>query len=156
METFEISWKAPEYEYHEKDLAWYWISIAVAVFFVALAVWQRNFLLGIFVILAEIMVMVWGNQKPRTLDFKMTERELTVAGTKSYAYAEIENFSVGQEGQGEWVEIFLDFRKKLRARLRITVHQEDLEEIRSIFASVLKEVEHEESLVDRLEKMVGF
>lgn len=156
METFEVSWKAPEYEYHEKSLGWYWGSIAVAVFFVAIAVWQRNFLLGVFVVLAEVMVMVWGNQQPRMIDFKLTERELTVAGAKSYAYAEIENFSVSQEGSGEWVEVFFDFRKRLRSRLRITVHQEDLEEIRGILASVLKEVEHEESLVDRLEKLAGF
>ena len=113
-------------------------------------------MLGVFVVMAEIMVLFWANQTPRMIDFKLSHEGLTVAGTKSYAYAEIENFAFDLESNGEWIEVFFDFKKRIRPRLKITAHREDLEEIRGLLAGFLAEVDHEASLVDRLEKIVGF
>ena len=63
----EIQWHAPEFEYRAKTMSWYWLSILLAVVILALAVWQKNFLFGIFVIVAEILILVWANREPRTL-----------------------------------------------------------------------------------------
>ncbi len=57
MATFEINWEAPEFEYREKDVSWYWISIIAAAAIIAFSVWQRNFLFGFFIVIAEMLVI---------------------------------------------------------------------------------------------------
>ncbi|TSC81960.1 MAG: Uncharacterized protein G01um101420_743 [Parcubacteria group bacterium Gr01-1014_20] len=156
MENFELTWQAPEFEYREKGIAWYWASIGVAVALLALAVWQRNFLLGVFIVLAEIMVMIWGNQEPRMIEFRLDGEGLTVANSKSYAYADVENFAIDNDTNEEWAEVVLSFKKRLRAPLKVIFSQEDREEVRTILSRFLVEVEHERSLVDALEKFIRF
>jgi len=67
----EFHWQTKEYEYHEKDIFWYWASIIIAVGIVAFAVWQKNFLFAAFVIIAEILVLVWAERKPDTIEFML-------------------------------------------------------------------------------------
>lgn len=64
MTSFEIKWQAPEYEYREKTVSWYWISIVVAALVIAFSVWQKNFLFGFFIVIAEMLFIVWGNRTP--------------------------------------------------------------------------------------------
>ncbi len=156
MEKLELVWQAPEFEYREKGIAWYWASIGMAVALLAISVWQRNFLLGVFIVLAEIMVMVWGNQEPRMIEFRLDGEGLTVAGNKSYAYADIQDFALDSDTDQEWAEVMLSFKKRLRAPLKIIFSQEDREGIRMILSRFLVEVEHERSLVDALEKFIRF
>src|SRR3990167_8463140 len=56
MADFELSWEAPEFEFREKTVSWYWVTIIGAVLILALAVWQRNFLFGVFILMAEALI----------------------------------------------------------------------------------------------------
>ena len=47
-----IVWQIPEYEYRSKDVSWYWISLIAAIVLFAFAIWQKNFLFAIFVVIA--------------------------------------------------------------------------------------------------------
>lgn len=156
MEKFEFIWQAPEFEYREKGIAWYWASIGVAIALLALAVWQRNFLLGVFIVLAEIMVMIWGNQEPRMIEFRLNEEGLTVVGSKSYVYADIQDFAIDNDTSEGWVEVVLNFKKRLRPALKMIFSQENREDIRAILSRFLTEVDHQRSLVDALEKFIRF
>ena len=67
MASFEITWEAPEFEYRPKSVSWYWISIIIAAAIIAFAIWERNFLFGIFIVIAEILFIAWGNETPATI-----------------------------------------------------------------------------------------
>ena len=69
MALFETTWKAPEFQYRSKGVSWYWMSIIIAVAIIAFAIWEHNFLFGIFIVIAEILLITWGNEAPRTIDF---------------------------------------------------------------------------------------
>ena len=155
MAKFEYSWEAPEYEYREKDISWYWISIIIAALMIAFAAWQHDFLFGFFIVVAEILFIVWGNREPSAVVFTVTDLEIDIGGYKLHAMKEFESWSTDSIGS-EWAEILFYFRSKLRAPLKVIIPEERLEELRPRLRLVLKEVEHEQTIIDSIEKFLHF
>ncbi len=156
MEKFEISWDAPEFEYREKDVSWYWLSIIAAAIIVAFAVWQKNFLFGLFVVIAEILLIIWGNRLPRTVSFSMTESGLTIGAEKKYAFKEFEKMSVNEDTIEGWVELIFVLRERFKAPLIILFPEDRLPDLRLHSKTILKEVPHDPSLIDSIEKLSRF
>lgn len=152
----EINWTAPEYEYRPKSISWFWLSIIVAVLVLAVAVWQKNFLFGFFVVVAELLLIVWGNREPRRVRFSVSDKGLTIDGNKFYAWSEIENWSVREPGELEHGDVILNFRGWFRPNVRVLLPRDRFEEIKSAFGEFLPETEREESLIDSLERFLGF
>lgn len=155
MAQFEIHWQAPEFEYREKTVSWYWISIIAAACIIAFAVWERNFLFGFFVVVAEILVITWANREPREIDFELTDSGLTVGPHKYHALKEFESWSAEEFAEG-WSEIAFNFRAKLRTPLKILAPTETLDEIRKNLKLILREVEHQTTLIEAIEKLLRF
>jgi hypothetical protein len=80
MASFEINWQAPEFEYRPKSISWYWTSI-----------WDRNFLFGVFIVIAEVLLIAWGNDAPPTVNFVLTDSNLSIGETKDYQVKLFEN-----------------------------------------------------------------
>ena len=155
MAQFEIKWEAPEYEHREKGVSWYWISIIVAATIVAFSVWQKNFLFGLFVVIAEILFIFWGNRVPHTVSFVMNEEGIELKGGKLYLFKEFESVSIDTTGDG-WAEIFFTFRAKLKTPLKILFPGDRLEELQNNIKAILKEIPHEPTLIDSIEKISRF
>ena len=155
MAKFEIQWDAPEFEYREKEVSWYWLSIIIASLIVAFSVWQRNFLFGFFIVIAEILFIVWGNRVPQITTFVLTDSEIRIGDYKSYLLKEFESWSVNAD-EGDWMELVFYFRSKLHPPLVIITPEEKLAEIRANLKTIVKEIEHEMSLIDSIEKFLRF
>ena len=155
MAKFEITWEAHEFEYREKGVSWYWLSIIIAAVIVAFSVWIRNFLFGLFVVIAEVLFIVWGNRVPRVILFRLTDDGIEIDGQKFHALKEFESWSVNDLGTG-YVELMLSFRSKVKTPLTILVPEEHVEAIRANLKTLLKEVEHDPSLIDSIEKLTKF
>lgn len=152
----ETSWSAPEYEYWPKSVSWFWLTIIAAILILAVAVWQKNFLFGFFVIVAEILLIVWGNREPREVHFSVSDRGLTIDNKKLYAWSEIQNWSADEPRESGRGDIILDFKARFRPNLRILVPKDRFAEVKAALAERLPEVEREESVIDSLEKFLGF
>jgi hypothetical protein len=155
MASFETSWQAPEFEYRPKSVSWYWISIIISAAIIAFAIWQRNFLFGIFIVIAEILLIAWGNEIPATINFTLTENDLSIGEAKRYQVKLFENFSVN-ELDDDWTELHFTFKAKLRTPLKVLLPKTKIEEVRKNFKPVLRETEFDPSLLDSLEKIIGF
>jgi hypothetical protein len=155
MQRTEIRWQAPEFEYREKDVSWYWLTIIFALFALAVAVWQRNLLFALFVVIAEILIITWGNRKPRIVDFAINETGVTVFSRTLYPYKEMESFSVEEPGE-QWTTITFKFQRKLKMPLRVTVPKEKIADITKRITEILPQTEPEESFIDDLEKFFRF
>jgi len=156
MERFSIGWQAPEFYYKEKDVSWYWISAIIAIILLSASVWQKNFLFAFFIVIAEILILVWAGRKPRMLDFNINEKGLTIDGKKFYPYSTIGAFSVGENAGGEWDELAFRFNHGLRPLLKTRVPAKQSKEIEKALITVIPKTEFEESLLDILEKLTGF
>lgn len=156
MALSEISWQAPEFEYREKTVSWYWLSIILAVLVLAVAIWQKNFLFAVFVILAEILILVWANREPTTLEYRLNERGLDIGKSKSYTYGEIESFGVRENGGEKWSELVFTFKKSLRPPLKTSLPTHLLPQVKKALETILLETEINESAFDALERFLRF
>lgn len=153
--AFETTWEAPEFEYRPKSISWYWLSIIISAAIIAFAIWERNFLFGIFIVIAEVLFIAWGNETPATVHFILTENDLAIGEAKHYQVKLFESFSVN-ELNDDWTELFFTFKTKLRTPLKVILPKIKIEEVRKNLKPVLREVEFEPSLLDSLEKIIGF
>jgi hypothetical protein len=154
-QPFEIRWQAPEYEYHEKGVAWYWLSIIVAALIIAFSVWQKNFLFGLFVVIAEILFIVWGNRTPRLVGFILNESGIAIEEGTHYPFTEFESVGVDPFGNG-WSELVFIYRAKLKTPLRVLFPENRLVEFRANMKTILKEVPYDPTVLDSIEKLVHF
>ena len=155
MATFEITWQAPEYEYREKSVSWYWISIIVAALIIAFSVWQRNFLFGFFVVVAEMLFIVWGNRVPRVVGFTIDDTGIHIHNEKTFVFKEFETMSVDDLGDG-WAELIFMFRAKLKTPLKVLFPEARIGELREKLKPILKEIPYEPTVLDSIEKLLRF
>ncbi len=156
MNPFELKWRAPEFEYRPKGVSWYWISIIIAAVIVGISVWQKNFLFGFLIVVAEILVLVWANREPPLVEFTINERGFDIGGHKFYAWSEMESFSVDEYLQTDWPNTYFQFRARLKTPLKIKMPKERTAEIQKILQTILPQVKHERSLLETLEELIGF
>ena len=155
MAKFETTWQAPEFEYREKEVSWYWVSIIIAALIIAFSAWEKDFLFGFFIVIAEILFIVWGNKVPAVVPFSLTDTEVTIGGYKTYLLKEFESWSTDSDGV-EWAEVMLYFRSRLHPPLVLIVPEVKLPELRANLKLVLKEIEHQLTLIDSIEKFLRF
>ena len=155
-----IEWQAPEYEYQPKDITWYWVSLMVGIILIALAVWQKNLLFAIFIIIAWLVITSMANRFPTVWEFKINEKGINIAlpneksGGKFYPYSEIEGFDIHPAGE-DYQELILKTKSKLSPYLKINIHSADEEKIRDFLLKILTEEEYEQSLADSFSKLIA-
>lgn len=155
MAPFEITWRAPEFEYRRKNGSWYLFSILAALVILGLAVWQRNFLLAVFIVIAEILFLFWGNKEPETVDFVLNEKGVAVGPTKFYPANDLQSFGIGEVGD-EWAIIALTFKRALRPATQIIAPRNRIEEIQKALKEMADQVEVKETLTDAFERFFKF
>lgn len=151
-----IGWQAPEFEYQTKGVSWYWLSVILATLMIGFAVWQRNFLFGVFVVIAEILVLIWGNKKPRFVYFRITGEGFEIVGEKFYPYRDIEAFSIEEDVASEWSRLVFELRGKLKPAFSVGFPTARRREIREALQTFLPEHEWRESFFDSIEKFLRF
>lgn len=156
MAQFELSWHAPEYEHRQKGVNWYWTSIIIACVIVAFAVWERNFLFGFFVVVAEMLFVAWGDRPPRMILFRLSDRELAIDGDKKiYPINQLESWSAETLDE-DWIELNFSFKAKLKTPIRILLSTEHIENLRTSLKTILRETEYQPTLLDTIERLIRF
>jgi len=156
MASFEIRWQAPEFEYRPKSVSWYWISIIIAVVIVGISVWQKNFLFGFLIVIAEILILVWANREPPLVEFLVDEKGLGVGGQKFHAWNEMESFSINDYPETDWPNLYFRFHARLKTPLKIKMPKERMAEIQKFLQTLLPQTKHERSALETLEELIGF
>ncbi len=153
-----VKWSAPEFDYSPKGNAWYFSSMAITLLLLAFAVWQKNFLFAFFIVVAEILMLFWGGKKPATVEFKLDEKGLTVAGTKFYSYADLKNFGVSDIPplDEKFTEIVIYLKPRLRPSVNILLPAGKSAEIEGALEKKVPKVEIELTILDALEKFLRF
>ena len=154
QETKIVSWEAPEFEYRHKGVSWYWLTIIIAVSLVAVAAWQRNFLFGVFVVIAEVLVLAWGSRTPSTVAFLMNEKELIINKAERYPWEEFVSF--GAEEDRDTPTLTFRFRHRVRPVLRILVPTTHFAAARGFVAGKIPQVNEPRSFIETLEELLRF
>jgi hypothetical protein len=163
----EISWQASEFEYYQKDVSWYWLSLIFAIILIALSVWQKNFLFVVFIVLAWLVIVSSSRRPPTVWSFKIDEKGIQINlpnsdpfSNKVYPYEEIDGFDIheGQntEGDGKYKELVFKVRKRLSPYLKINFPAEQEEKIKNFLQKYIPKEEYASSLADSFSKLIRF
>jgi hypothetical protein len=154
----ELEWAAPEFEYHHKDVGWYWLLVGVSIILLLLALWQRNFLFAVFVLIAALLILKWGHHHPRYLDFRLTNDGLEIDKSKFFPFDHLSGFATRRLDHYEegLSEIILKKKHRLSTYLKVIAPTAKIEEIRIFLNKYLPEIEYEESLTDHIARILKF
>lgn len=144
-----IKWSSPEFEYYEKNKNWFLVAIIIAVIIALLALWQKNFLFLIFIIIATVMIISLGKKKPNVVDFTIDDKTLWVKD-KVYNFDQFESFAI-KPGS-----LLFKNKERFKPYLVVSFNKNDLEAIRKHLLDFLPEIEYGESLVEVLSNYLGF
>ena len=156
MENKEITWYAPEFKYHHKELGWYWLSIIGSGVLFLISLWQKNLLFGIFVVIAELMVIIWAKEFPKNIRFKLSGKGLEIGKMKSYSYEELDGFHIHEEDEDGFSELILKTNKRFHPYLKALADKDDIAEIKDYLKNHLPEIEYEEPASEAISRIIGF
>ncbi len=157
-----ISWQAPEFEYQQKDVSWYWLSLITAIIVLVFAIWQKNFFFAIFVLIAWFVITYLAGRFPTIWEFKIDEKGIKISlpnnqtgNNKFFLYSEIEGFDIHQAGE-ECKELVLKLKSKFSPYLKINCYIRDEEKVKNLLLKFLPQEEYQPSLVDSVSRLIRF
>ncbi|KKU77087.1 MAG: hypothetical protein UY12_C0023G0009 [Parcubacteria group bacterium GW2011_GWA2_47_8b] len=158
MPEKEISWSAPEFEHHQKDARWYLASGFFMALFLALAIWQGNFLFAIFVAMAGILFLRFGAQAPHSIEFRLTDAGLEIAGKNLYSYETLFGFAINRLDAHDdgFSELILKKKHRFGTYFKALIPNSKVEETKIFVNKHLPEIEYEASLVEHLSRFFKF
>jgi hypothetical protein len=125
--------------------------------FLAIAIWQKNFLFAIFILIAEILILIWSNEKPKILKFKLNDEGLYIGENKFHNIKEMDAFSSTKSVFPDFWDFKIHFKKYFSLELKLLIPEEFYEEIKSfLLQKNIKEKEYEESFFDIIQRLVKF
>ena len=151
----KLEWEEFEYQYYEKDHAWYWWVSGIGLLAVVLAMIFSNILFAILLLLATVTVLLYGARQPDSINFALHRHGVQVA-KRLYPYRHLKSF---------WVldvlerprKLLLTSEKIFLPHIVLPLHDEvSTEAVRELLSQHLPEVHTEESMADILSDYFGF
>lgn len=89
----QFSWEAPEYEHIERSNDWYYWAGTIAAIIIGLAVWQKNYIFGVLVLMATVLLMLFSRRKPESHTISVSDDGIVI-DEKQYLYRELRAFTI--------------------------------------------------------------
>ena len=145
-----MKWKAPEFIYKPKTPAWYIYSLVITAIVVIIAIFQGNPVFLIFIILAEIMLLYFGNKKPQEVEYEVTSTYLnSIKWTNPVYFKDMVHYSLYHyPDYDEYLVISFLTNGFLNQPQEVLIPAKDLDSIYKLIQGEVEEVEYKETLAD--------
>jgi hypothetical protein len=147
-----FSWEAKQFENVPRSQGWYVVLFLMLVALLAYGLFTDNFLLGIIVILVGLIFYLFEKREAQTFHFAVTHEGVR-AHNHLYEFSSLEDFWIFYEPGGR-KELSLKSSKKIMPYVHMPLGDTDPSELREIMLRFLPEVQHEESVIDSLERFI--
>ena len=154
-EIREICWRAAEFDYKDKDVSWFWITGLAMTILAMIALWQKNFFFFVFLVLAGIMVLIFGKKRPRVFDFKIDEKGVHVGDMNFYPFKDLVGFDINVR-PGRLDEVVFRRHSYMDAILKLPADSKTAEKAGSFLLGKVKKFKYEETLVELIADLLGF
>jgi len=148
-----LSWTAPEFIRQTKSAGWFVVFAIITVLLLFLSVWLKNYFFSGLIILTAALFFVQALKFPRTFRFSVLRDGIKI-GDRLLLYKEIHSFWIFEEPSIN--ALSLTTKNLLNSHLLIPLGQQPPAPLRSVLAQYIKEVEHEEGLIDWLARIIKF
>lgn len=123
----------------------------VGIFFIF---FQKNIFAAAFFMAAAGFLLVSAKKKPPETDFVVGPLSVRI-GHGEHAFKDIKSFWV-EYNPGGTKELSLQLKKWYMPYLKIPIYHQNPVQIRAILLKFIPEVEHEDTIFDVIEKVLGF
>lgn len=158
-QTQKIRWRAPEYDHQEKAADWYWAVGIITLALAATATIFGDLLLGILILLASFILMIYAARRPRMVNVVVDENGVTI-GEYHYPFSTLAAFYVENEDEASesLPRLFLQSRKALVPRISIPFKPGEVnpDDIRYFLMDHLDEEEMDDPIFVKMLKKLGF
>lgn len=152
--TVLLEWNALEYQQKKKKPDWFWALGVIAVAGSAAAFIYGNFLFGIFIILAAVAMMFFGNATPKRIRYALTALGV-IADGRLYPYERLLSFWM-EEVEGE-KRLLLKSDRTFLPILVLPFEEDDTgDDILDILSEILDQEELHQSFAHKIMDRLGF
>jgi hypothetical protein len=123
--------------------------MSAAAVMIIIALWQKNILFGLFILLAEIMLVAFGRQAPVNKVYSLHVDGLFVDDQRVRLFSESSAFAFFDTGR-RYVELVLRPSKKIHTYAKVLVPQERVEDVRKVLAKHLPPFEYNGTVSDAM------
>ncbi len=149
----EIFWEAPSFYYNPQKRYLSLITVALLAGAAALLIFKYDTLTSIFLILASLVLLLYGKQKP-TISKITVDQSGILVGDIMYYYKDLKSFWI-EYNPGGPKELSLESAKWYMPYVKVLLNEQNPIELRSLVINFLPEKEHENSLVDHIGRRLG-
>jgi len=150
----DIEWSAPEFEKQPKDPAWFLAGGFLAIILLIIAVFTKNFLFVVVIILASFSLFIWAQKQPKKIRFKITDKGIIIDKIL-YNYENLNSFWIFYEPP-KVKHISVESKKFLMPKIIIPLAAQNPDKIRNLLLKHMPEKEHHESAIDVLGKYLRY
>lgn len=148
-----IAWTASEFVAHDKSAGWYATLMFCAALIGAIVYFiSRDYISVGVVVVAALLLAVYGSHKPRQLDYRLDGSGITI-GQKAYTYDQFRSFAVVPEGAFNSI-VFMPLRR-FSPPISIYYDPKDEDRILALLSDRLPFEEHRDA-IDSLMRRIRF
>ncbi len=152
----EIKWSAPEFHFFEKGSSWYIITAIIAGILVVFSLWQGNILFVFFTVVAELLVLFWAKQQPRTLSYELNQDGFVVGGEKLFRFNNLTSYALVEDlGGPNYYELVFTQKQPLAPYVKALVPNQSAKAVGDFLQGKLPPFDYDPSLAEAIMKRLG-
>jgi len=133
-----LEWEFPEYEEQNRSAAWYIFAVPIAIALLVWALWTKNYLFAVIIIVSTVLLLRQQRTKPERLRFSLTEDGVDVHGRHFYSFRDLQNYWLAYEPP-EVKRLYFSFKAGFRPRLAISLEDVNPLTVREVLSQYLPE-----------------
>ena len=149
-----MEWSAPEFFYFEKTEIWFVVSGLIVLALFVLALWTRNILFALMIILGYFSITAYAIKKPKDVAVNIGPQGIKIDNTL-YLFDNLKSFWIFYEPP-ELKEIGLLSKKTIMPHIKIPIGEQNPVEVKKVLIKYLPEKKQDESLIDNLARQLRF
>ena len=149
-----FSWEALEYEEKSHSVDWFWGMGLTSLSITAISFYMDNFLFGIILILASLILIAFAIREPRMVEHSLTDEGLVV-GTNFYSFADMKSFYIQEFDDGSSY-IVISTRRSFLPKIIVTLSAHHPPLVREFLLKNVPEVVQREPITVKILDRLGF
>ena len=134
-----VNFLAPEFVYYKKGAGWYFVIGIFGLATLAIAIWQRMWLMAVVIFLATIVFFQYSKHKPKSKKCHISEKEIII-DDKKFPISQFKSFSIYLDESVS--HLFLERVGKLQSSIWLNVKNKDLKRVTGVLLKLLPLKEH--------------
>ncbi len=149
----KVTWQAYEHSPQERSVDWFWGAGLIIVVGAILSLLFSNFLFAIIIVLGGGTLIHYQKRGPELMDFELNEQGVK-AGKTFYPYENLSSFWVADKQPK--IKLLLESKRSIMPLIDLPLDGANLVTVKTYLANHLKQVPHEESIINVLADWLGF